>query len=236
VFYLLDDLKELHLLDPMTRRDEKGRKPGGHRERLTGEHGTRIRQMNLLAFLGAGVQDSRAGVHSNVAHNRHLTDMGPVAGFEFESATGGKRFKSSSSLPDDDDDSSLRLPPWEPIERKIERLIEEARTALVRDGWPDTVVDAGLRWIEERSDFSGTVPASANYYIFSFNAAMADHRDKAKILKRATQRERVTGSLPELRRTADNLKRESQASGRPIKTILDERSRAPATSRSGAFH
>jgi hypothetical protein len=75
-FYVLSDLKELGLLE------------GGG---LTSEHGTRIRRMNLAAFLGAGVQDSRgagvqdsrgagvqdsrAGVQSNVAPNRHLTDQ-----------------------------------------------------------------------------------------------------------------------------------------------------------------
>jgi hypothetical protein len=66
-FYLLGDLKALGLLQ------------GGG---LTSEHGTRVRRMNLPAFLGAGVQDSagagvqdsRAGVQSNVAPNRHLTD------------------------------------------------------------------------------------------------------------------------------------------------------------------
>ena len=73
-FYLLEDLKTLELL---VRRTD-GRK-------LTGEHGTRIRRMDLAAFLGragvqdsqaspvAGVQDSRAEVQSNVGHNRHLT-------------------------------------------------------------------------------------------------------------------------------------------------------------------
>jgi hypothetical protein len=92
-FYLLADLKELQLLES-----------GG----LTGEHGTRVRRMNLRSFLGAGVQDSagagvhdsrglpgagvhdsRAGVHSNDAHNRHLTDtkIKPKAGSSVENGS-----------------------------------------------------------------------------------------------------------------------------------------------------
>ena len=84
-FRLLKDLKKLHLLE------SKG---------LTSERGTRVRSMNLSAFLGsgagvsdssaagvsdssaagvsdssaAGVSDSRAGVSGNVRHDRHVTD------------------------------------------------------------------------------------------------------------------------------------------------------------------
>ena len=92
-FYLLSDLKELQLL-----------KSSG----LTGEHGTRVRRMDLATFLragvqdsagagvqdsrlspGAGVQDSRAGVQRYVGHNRHLTDtkIKPKAGPAVENST-----------------------------------------------------------------------------------------------------------------------------------------------------
>jgi hypothetical protein len=92
-FYLLNDLKELQLL-----------KSSG----LTGEHGTRVRRMDLAAFIGAGVQDSagagvqdsrsspgagvqhsRAGVQRYVGHNRHLTDtkIKPKAGSAVENGS-----------------------------------------------------------------------------------------------------------------------------------------------------
>jgi hypothetical protein len=50
IFYLLDDLKALGLLESS--------------DHYHGERGTRIRSMNLPAFLEAGVQDRRAGVQS----------------------------------------------------------------------------------------------------------------------------------------------------------------------------
>jgi hypothetical protein len=67
-FRLLADLRELGLLEGCG---------------LTSEHGTRVRRMNLEAFLGAGVPNSagagvpgsRAGVPRRVAHNRPLTDQ-----------------------------------------------------------------------------------------------------------------------------------------------------------------
>jgi hypothetical protein len=237
-FYLLKDLKDLGLLESSG---------------LTSERGTRVRRMNLAAFLGAGVQDSPgAGVQdsrpeqeskireqeSNVTLDTTvtLTDTGPGGGFEvgslkgggFEAGSlkGGRRGESSSSAFPADDELAPH-PDWVPIERKTERLIEEARTTLIRDRWPAYVVDAGLSVIEERSDFSGTVPASANYFVCSFNSAMADHCDKTKILKRAEQRERFIGCTEtEIRRRADEIKRESEASGRPSKEIVEERLRA----------
>jgi hypothetical protein len=114
VFYLLEDLKTLGLLV---------REPDGRRGPLTGEHGTRIRRINLPAFLGAEVQDSRAEVqdssasaapevqdsraevHSNVAHNRHLTDTKtkPKAASPVENSRSARnpaaQSAASSSLP-----------------------------------------------------------------------------------------------------------------------------------------
>jgi hypothetical protein len=87
-FRLLADLKDLKLLE-----DEKN---ADGKSCLNGERGTRKRHMNLPAFLGAEVQDSRsspgagvshspgsgvshsqAGVSRYVRHNRHLTDTNP---------------------------------------------------------------------------------------------------------------------------------------------------------------
>lgn len=87
-FYLLADLLELRLLEST-----------GH---LTEEHGTRVRRMNMAAFTGeagvqdsqisprAGVQDSIAGVQSNVAHNRHHTVTTATPPYPPAKSTGGK--------------------------------------------------------------------------------------------------------------------------------------------------
>ena len=240
-FYLLGDLKELHLLEC---------EPDGHRGSLTREHGTRIRRM-LPSFFrpevqdslgaevqdsgsevqdsptlpGAEVQDSRPEVQSNVAHNRHLTDTAD-RDFGIESLEGsGETISSSSSDKPDDDDSALH-PDWNSIERKTGEHIEAARSALVSKGFPAHVVDAGLQLIEERSDYSGTVPSSAEYFITAFNRAMANDRDKAQISKRAKRRERYNLSMPEIQRSAAELDRESQISGQPIKEIMEIRAKA----------
>lgn len=232
-FYLLDDLKELHLLEC---------EPDGRRGALTGEHGTRVRRM-LPSFFrpevqdsgskvqdsptlpGAEVQDSRPEMQSNVAHNRHLTDTAD-RDFGIESLKGKKEIISSSSSDKPDDDDSALHPDWNSIERKTGEHIEAARSALVSKGFPAHVVDAGLQMIEERSDYSGSVPSSAEYFITAFNRAMADDRDKAQISKRAKRRERCNLSLPEIQRSAAELDRESQISGRPIKDIMEIRAKA----------
>ena len=127
---------------------------------------------------------------------------------------------SSSVGKSDDDDSALQL------ERKIEDHIDAARGVLLSKGFPAHVVDAGLQLIEERSDYSGTIPSSAEYFIAAFNRAMADARDKALINKRAKRRERIMPSLSEMRRQALELDRESRISGRPIKETIEIRARA----------
>jgi hypothetical protein len=85
-FYLLDDLKKLHLLEPAERDTPRENRATRHnRGPLTSEHGTRVRRMNLPAFLGAEVQDSQnlqkaevqdsmAEVQSKFGPNRHPTD------------------------------------------------------------------------------------------------------------------------------------------------------------------
>jgi hypothetical protein len=130
--------------------------------------------------------------------------------------------KSSSEVRDDD--SALR-PDWDSIEPKIQQRIEEAKNILLRKGWDPHFVGAALAVIEERSDYSGTVPSSANYFLAAVSAAMADPRDKAEITKRAARRARVMPSDSELRRVAVDLERESQTSGRSVAQIAESRSR-----------
>jgi hypothetical protein len=248
IFRLLADLKDLGLLE-----DEKNEKG---KSRLAGECGTRMRRMNEPAFLGcapqpaantgsanvvqapfeaiagvsdskAGVSDSRAGVSPSRDTTVTCTATGPASVFELVSVTGVGRSKSSSSAEMPDDDPAFD-PEYEWVKSRMERLIEEARTILVRTGASAPhVVDAGLSVIEERSDYSGTVPVTANYFVSSFRAAMEDCRDKEKILKRAERRERLLGAtIPEALRNAADIKRESQASGLPMKTVVEERLRA----------
>lgn len=131
------------------------------------------------------------------------------------------RDKSSSSCKNDDD--SALQPDWEPIESKIKTRMLEAKNALLGKGWPPHVVDAALHFIEERSDYSGTVPASAQYFLVAFDHAMADARDKAAIIKRAERRARVMPPESALRSAAKELLRESEASGQSIKEHLARR-------------
>ena len=135
-FYLLKNLKELRLLDSCG---------------LTSEHGTRVRRMNLAAFLGAGVQDSggpgvqdsrglpgagvqdtRAGVQSSVAPNRHLTDTKtkPKPELAVEAVENGSarnpaaRPAASSPLPFSGTKTRILLP----------QQIEYARVSRLADG------------------------------------------------------------------------------------------------------
>jgi hypothetical protein len=146
------------------------------------------------------------------------------AGFGVESAEKLESDRSSSSSGKADDDSLLR-PDWE---ARIQRHIEEARTLLLRKGWDPHLASAALQLIEERSDHSGSNPQSAEYFIFAIGTAMADPRDKAKILERAERRRRVMPS-DELDRTEREIARESEVSGKPVREIVEARARARAT-------
>jgi hypothetical protein len=265
VFYLLDDLKALSLLEPS--------------DHYHGERGARIRCMNLPAFLeagvqdspgaevqdsGAGVQDSRAEVQSNVAHiptpNRHRSE---ALDFEVESWEGKRAPKSSSSYPDrsKNDDDLDRFPdtsesssqtqsksaaeeksdinsagvqsrqqnqnqaPEIDIDGRIENRKREAEDILLKRGWDGHVVSAALQIIQERSDHSGTVPASAKYYVTAFDVAMADECDKIRIAKRADRRRRaeMPSTTAELEQIASDIEHESKTSQRPVTEVLQNR-------------
>jgi hypothetical protein len=138
-----------------------------------------------------------------------------------------ENFKSSSKAsppptPKSDDDSPPG-PDWDAIESKIEELREEANRTLRAKGWNGHTVDAALQRIQERIDFSGSAPASPQYFLTSFDRAMSDDRDKKKIEERATRRAQFLGSDQEqLLRRAAELKRESQRSGREVRAIVEE--------------
>jgi hypothetical protein len=146
-FYLLDDLKTLGLLE----RDPDGQK-------LTGEHGTRIRRMDLAAFLrgaevqdsqaspGAGVQDSRAEVQSNVGHNRHLTDTKtkPKAASGVENVENGKSVRNPAAQ----SAASSPVPLSRTENRKLlPQQIKYARVSRLADG---------ATWVYQKAKASGT--------------------------------------------------------------------------------
>lgn len=134
--------------------------------------------------------------------------------------------ESSSSAPSrlaTIDDDSNPCPDWDLIESTIEKHKHEAKTTLLLGGWAEHIIDAALDYIEQRSDHSGSIPASANYFLAAFNAAIADPRDKKVITKHASQRARLRLGLIELTAVARKLEQESKASGRPLKEILELR-------------
>lgn len=142
----------------------------------------------------------------------------------FQGKSDGEETSSSSSPPSAKrDDDSLPPPDGEDLEANIQRHIEKAKNLLLRKGWPADVADATVHLIEERSDRSGTIPTSAQYFIASAQAAMADSRDRAEITKRAERRRRVMPS-DELRLVASDIERESKKSGRPLRDIVEARS------------
>ena len=104
--------------------------------------------------------------------------------------------------------------------------MQEAKRLLLEKGWAPSLVDATLHYIEERSDYSGSVPSSVKYFLVAFDAVMADPRDKKEVTDRAALRERFMPSGTELLATAQQLETESKTSNRSIKTILEERARA----------
>lgn len=127
----------------------------------------------------------------------------------------------SSSSGKRDDDLFLR-PHWGTLEPKIQKRIEEAKALLLRKGWDADSASAALQLIEERSDRSGTIPSSPQYFTAAADAAMADPRDRAEITKRAERRRRVMPS-DELDRIASDLGRESKKSGRSLREIVEAR-------------
>jgi hypothetical protein len=184
-FYLLDDLKQLHLLESSG---------------LTSEHGTRVRRMNLAAFVGAGVQDSqssagagvqdsRAGVQSNVAHNRHLTDTGLVAGFEVENLTGGGT------------GSDLRFSPKRPTPKTalspktIEGKRQTARKILIEErGFePDLVEIASLR-VADLARALKKSPRSVAYFVEGTKNSLADPDEAEQC--RSIAAERLRSGVP----------------------------------------
>jgi hypothetical protein len=142
----------------------------------------------------------------------------------FQGKREGEETSSSSTPPSAKrDDDPVPPPDGEDLEANIQRHIQEAKTLLLRKGWDPHLASAALQFIEERSDHSGTIPSSAKYFIVAIAAAMADPRDKAKILERAERRRRVMPSDSELLRNAEELARESETSRRPMKEILESR-------------
>jgi hypothetical protein len=157
-FYLLEDLKTLGLLV----RDPDGQK-------LTGEHGTRIRRMDLAAFLrragvqdsqaspGAGVQDSRAGVQdsraevqSNVGHNRHLTDTKKTP-----KAASAVENRKSARNPAAQTAASSPVPLSRTENRKLlPQQIEYARVSRLADG---------AMWVYQKAKPSGIPPDRASW-------------------------------------------------------------------------
>jgi len=139
--------------------------------------------------------------------------------------------KSSSSLEKPDDDSALQSD-CESIQSKIERRMQEAKANLLRKGYSADLADAAVEFIEERSDHSGSIPSSANYFVVAVDAAMANPRDRAEIIKRAERRARVMPSESELKRRAADLERDPETSRR-LKEILETIPRAALASGSG---
>ena len=158
-FNRLKDLKTLGLLSS---------------EGLTSEHGTRKRRMDLTAFLGpgvqdsqgAGVQDSRAGVQSNVAHDRHLTDQIQIMGREQSSVSSPspKTHKPTIAL-------SLRT---------IEDMSRSAKIVLVSRGYDADLVDVALLVVGiHRSLLSKQSPRTPAYFVKCAEECFADEQDLA---------------------------------------------------------
>jgi hypothetical protein len=187
-FYLLKNLKELLLLDSCG---------------LTSQHGTRVRRMNLAAFLGAGVQDSagagvqdsrispragvqdsRAGVQSNVAPNRHLTDTRPVAGVEVGSLKGGTgsdhRFSPICPKP------TTVLSP-----QTIKGKKQTARAILIAEGGFDPhMVDVALLRVADLARALKKSPRSVAYFVASVKNSLADPDEAEQCRSIAAERRR----------------------------------------------
>lgn len=169
-FYLLADLKELGLLSSAG---------------LTSEHGTRKRRINLEAFHGAGVQDSpragvqdsRAGVQSNVAHDRHLTDRIQMVGGEQSSV---------SSLSARTDKPMTALSPRTLADKK-----ERAKRILVEDGHDPDLVEIVLSRIDVLRASVKTVPRVVSYFVVAAENSLADPDELAMCRSIVAERRRA---------------------------------------------
>ena len=144
----------------------------------------------------------------------------------------GGRGESSSPAPaaqKSDDDSALR-PDFDSIESRIQKHMYNAKKMLLKRGHVEHFVDAALQYIVERSDYSGTVPSSSNYFITAFENALADPSDRDKITRRAELRARVMLTGSELLARADELQHEAKSSGCSIKDVLEAKRPAAADS------
>lgn len=151
-FYLLGDLSKLALLEST--------------EHLTREHGTRIRRMNLPAFLSraevqhsiAGVQDSKAGVQSNDGHNRHPTGAADSARVLAGEADCRESAESSSAALTDDD-------------KLLELLFDTFRTD---QQFPDVRRDDIERGIAVIRGRAKTPPGSLRYWLTAMRKYLRD--------------------------------------------------------------
>ena len=145
----------------------------------------------------------------------------------------GERGESSSSpapaTQKSDDDSALQ-PDFDSIESRIQQHMYNAKKMLLKRGHVEHFVDAALQYIVERSDYSGTVPSSSNYFITAFENALADPSDRDKITRRAELRARVMLTESELLARADELQHEAKNSGYSIKDVLEAKRPAVAGS------
>jgi hypothetical protein len=140
--------------------------------------------------------------------------------------------------PDDDsayiellgrEQSKTRLgPDWNAIETEIDKYKLKAKSILLNKGFLPHFVDAAVQYIEERSDYSGSIPSSPEYFLVAFNRVLAEPRDKAKIAKRADLRARIMPSEAELFIVAGDLLRQARASGKTFKELLEARATALA--------
>ena len=153
--------------------------------RLTSEHGTRVRRINLSAVLRpgvqdsrvAGVQDSRAGVQSKVAHDRHLTD--PIKKGRRES---NHRFSSNTQKPT----SMIVLSP-----RTIEEKKRTAKTILVEKGFDSDVVEVALLRVANLAAAKGKNPRTPAYFIAGVERSLADEEEASVCRSIAAERRRA---------------------------------------------
>jgi hypothetical protein len=170
----------------------------------------------------------------------HINDKGEDLDLNARRDCGGESSAALKAYKRDDDSPYIELlgrersktrlgPDWNAIETEIDKYKLKAKSILLNKGFPAHFVDAAVQYIEERSDYSGSIPSSPEYFLVAFNRVLAEPRDKATIVKRAELRARIMPSETELFVAARDLLRQSHASGKTIRELLEARAAALAT-------
>jgi hypothetical protein len=108
-----------------------------------------------------------------------------------------------------DDDASVSL-------SRLEKLLVKAKTFLVNKDEDPEFVEAALEFIEERSEMCGGTPASAKYYIASFETLKHSSEDMAEIWeivnrKRELREKWMPGFTGELSTESEQRRRQFNA-------------------------